>query len=68
MNGTIALRGDRCLVGLAFRGLEVGLQAVDALRVRAWLCDVDLGHVETLPVVDPACFEPQAATPKRASK
>ena len=57
VDGQISFRGDLCHVGAAFRGLELGIQVVDALRVRAWLCDVDLGLVETLPVVDPSCFE-----------
>ena len=56
-DGTIAFRGDPCRVGQAFRGLEVGVQIVDALHVRVWLHGVDLGLVETLPVVDPTCFE-----------
>jgi transposase InsO family protein len=56
-HGDISFRGDTCTVGLAFRGLELGIQVVDAMRVRVWLCDVDLGIVETLPVVDAACFE-----------
>jgi putative transposase len=56
-SGEISFRGDKCRVGHAFRGLELGIQVVDSLRVRAWLCDVDLGLVETLPAVTPACFE-----------
>jgi putative transposase len=67
-DGTIAFRGDSCRIGLAFRGLELGVQVVDALRVRVWLCDVDLGLVETLPAVDPACFESPSSTRSRACK
>jgi putative transposase len=60
--GTIAFRGDSCRIGDAFKGLEVGVQVVDALHIRVWLCAVDLGVLETVPVVDPACFE---AAPRR---
>ena len=44
-------------VGESFRGLEVGLKPVDALHVRAWYRDVDLGLLETLPDVAISCFD-----------
>jgi putative transposase len=59
-NGYVRFRHDDCVVGAAFRGLELGFEVLDALRVRAWLHDLDLGVVETLPAVDNACFEPTA--------
>jgi len=59
-NGRINIRGDECHVGQAFAHLTLGIESVDAMHVRAWLCDVDLGLVETLPVVDQACYEPSA--------
>ncbi len=65
-DGCIAFRGDQCFVGTAFRGLEVGIEVVDAMHVRAWLHDVDLGLVETVPAVEPACFD--AVARKRACK
>jgi putative transposase len=66
--GTFRFRNDDCFLGLPFRGLRVGIEVVDAMHVRAWLHDVDLGLVDTLPVVDDACFEAGLSTRKeRAS-
>jgi putative transposase len=56
--GLFTFRGDSCHAGHAFANLEVGVEPVDAFRVRVWLRDVDLGLVETLPTVDSACYEP----------
>jgi putative transposase len=56
-HGEVRFRRSGCSIGNAFVGLEIGLEVVDALRVRAWLHDVDLGLVETLPAVDDSCFE-----------
>jgi putative transposase len=61
--GNISFRGDQCLIGRAFAGLNVGVEVVDALRVRVWLRDVDLGLVETLPAVDASCYEPTRPRP-----
>jgi transposase InsO family protein len=61
-HAAFAFRGDRCRVGNAFIDLHVGLEVVDAMHVRAWLCDVDLGLVETLPAVDSDCYESTAFT------
>jgi transposase InsO family protein len=65
-SGTLRFRHDDCSVGLAFAGLELGLEVLDALRVRLWLHDLDLGIVETLPSVDSACFEHNA--PRKRSR
>jgi transposase InsO family protein len=55
--GMMYFRGDPCRVGQSFAGLELGIEVIDALRVRLWLHDVDLGSIETLPAVDDSCFE-----------
>ncbi|MGH7296296.1 MAG: integrase core domain-containing protein [Polyangiaceae bacterium] len=55
--GEFRFRNDRCFLGSSFRGLRVGLEVVDAMRVRAWLHELDLGLVDTLPVADDACFD-----------
>jgi transposase InsO family protein len=57
VRGYVRFRNDACLVGHAFAGLDIGLEVLDALRVRLWLHDLDLGIIETLPSVDDACFE-----------
>ena len=57
-NGMLSLRGDACRVGQPFAGLTLGIEIVDALRVRLWLHNVDLGILETLPGVDDGCFQP----------
>ena len=66
--GLFAFRRDKCRLGVPFTGLHVGVQVVDALHVRAWLHDVDLGLVETLPGVDDGCFDIVGPTRKRAKK
>jgi hypothetical protein len=58
LHGQITIRGDSCTVGQAFAHLNVGVEPIDAMTVRVWLCGVDLGLLETLPVVDPSCYEP----------
>ncbi len=63
--GYFRFRGDSCALGVPFAGLDVGIEVVDAMHVRAWLHELDLGLVETLPAVDPACFE---ATPTAAAR
>jgi len=65
-SGVLNFRGDPCRVGAPFGGLQVGIEVLDALRVRIWLHDVDLGIVETLPGVEDACFElPTVRRPRR---
>jgi putative transposase len=67
--GILHFRGDKCRVGAPFKGLRVGVEVIDALRVRLWLHDVDLGVIETLPAVDDACFEqPPLRRPRRSKK
>lgn len=56
-HGNARFRNDDCFIGVALRGLRVGIEVVDAMHVRAWLHELDLGLVDTLPVVDDACFE-----------
>lgn len=69
VRGEISFRGDKAYVGVAFQGLEIGVESVDAMHVRAWLHDVDLGLVETLPAVDKACFEAMSITrPRRTTR
>jgi putative transposase len=56
-HGCFYFGADACRVGLAFRGLTVGVQMLDRFRLRVWLRDVDLGLVEMVPLVHPDCFE-----------
>jgi putative transposase len=68
-NGMLRFRGDPCRVGHSLRGLLLGVEIVDALRVRLWLHDLDLGILETLPGVDDQCFElPIARRPRRTKE
>jgi putative transposase len=55
--GLLSFRGDRIPVGTPFRELQIGVEVVDAMHLRLWLHDVDLGLVETMPTVDDSCFE-----------
>jgi putative transposase len=67
-NGLCSFRHDTFALGRPFAGLEVGIEVLDALRVRAWLHELDLGIIETLPAVDPACFEPMVAGKRSRSR
>jgi len=48
-------------------GHEVGLEVLDAMRVRAWFRDVDLGVLETLPEGDVSCFDRVVASRRRGA-
>jgi transposase InsO family protein len=63
--GTLYFRGDGGRLGQAFAGHHVGIEILDAMRIRVWLHEVDLGVLETLPAVDEACFEPPAPRRRR---
>lgn len=54
--GRVAFRGDSIPVGTPFRELPIGVEVIDAMHVRLWLHDLDLGIVETMPTVDDSCF------------
>jgi putative transposase len=54
--GCLRFRGDSVAAGSPFRGLSLGIEIIDAVHVRLWLHDVDLGVLETMPAVDDACF------------
>lgn len=56
-DGQLHFRGDPCRVGQSLAGLWLGIEIVDALHLRLWLRDVDLGLLETLPAVDDTCFD-----------
>jgi putative transposase len=62
--GLFQFRKDGCYLGEAFAGLEVGIEVVDEFRVRAWLRDIDLGLVDTLPSADEAYFTVGRDPPK----
>jgi putative transposase len=55
--GEFSFGGDPCPLGMPFVGLHIGVERVDRFRVRAWLCAVDLGLVDTLPLVSKDYFE-----------
>jgi putative transposase len=59
--GRVRFRHDDCTVGLAFAGLDIGIEVIDAMHVRFWLHDLDLGAFETIPNVDRAVFEQRGA-------
>lgn len=58
--GVLYFRGDRCPVGAPFAGLQLAIQIIDALRVRLWLRDLDLGVIETTPGIEDSFFESTA--------
>ena len=56
-DGHLSFRSDRIFISEALAGHEVGVEELDAMHVRAWFRDVDLGVLETLPEVDVSCFD-----------
>jgi transposase InsO family protein len=64
-DGDMCFRSERLYVGQAFSGLDVGIEVVDALHIRAWFRDVDLGLIETIPQVADSCFEEAAPRHRR---
>jgi len=42
--GMLYFRGDGSRIGEPFTGLTLGIEVIDALRIRIWLHDVDLVH------------------------
>jgi putative transposase len=64
-DGDMCFRSERLYVGQALTGLEVGIEIVDALRIRVWFRDVDLGLIETTPQVADSWFENVAARHRR---
>lgn len=64
--GHVHFRRDQCSVGKPFAALEVGIEIIDAMRVRFWLHELDLGLFETIPAVENAYFEqPASRKPSR---
>ena len=56
-NGTFKLDEERYFLSTALRGHDVGVELVDALHVRAWFNEIDLGLVEIVPDVTPRTFD-----------
>jgi transposase InsO family protein len=63
--GSFCFRNDACYLAITFAGLDVGVEVVDAMNVRVWLRDIDLGLVETIPMVDDEVFATAPSNPKR---
>lgn len=61
--GVLYFRGDRCPVGAPFAGLQLAIQVIDALRLRLWLRDLDLGVIETTPGIEDSYFEATTVRP-----
>jgi transposase InsO family protein len=60
-DGGVTFRNDKLFIGEAFAGHDVALEVLDAMRIRAWFRDVDLGVLETVPDVDISCFDKATA-------
>lgn len=56
-DGDVGFRSDKVFISEALAGHEVGLEVIDAMHVRAWFRDLDLGVLETIPEVDISCFD-----------
>lgn len=56
-NGRFSFGETTYFVSQSLAGLDVGIEPMDATRVRAWFNKVDLGVVNIVPEVSDACFE-----------
>ena len=56
-NGAFKLGAERYFLSTALRGHNVGIELVDALHVRAWFNEIDLGLVEIVPDVTLRTFD-----------
>lgn len=64
-DGDVSFRKERVFIGESLAGHEVGIEVLDAMHVRAWFRDVDLGVIETVPDVDVSYFDVSARNGKR---
>ncbi len=55
-DGAVRINGQRCHLSLPLGGHTIGVEPVDALHVRVWFRDVDLGVVELAPDVGDDVF------------
>jgi len=55
-DGHLSFSGERHFVSAALAGYCVGLEVVDAMHVRAWFHDLDLGLLDIVALVDDAVF------------
>lgn len=55
-NGSFRLYGECYFLSTSLAGMLVGLESVDALHLRVWLYDIDLGVIEVVPEVRPTLY------------
>jgi putative transposase len=55
--GTFAWCGHGYNLGVPFAGMNVGIEHVDALHLRIWFRDIDLGLVDVVPAVNDRTYE-----------
>jgi putative transposase len=67
-DGSFSFRGERLHAGQSFARYELGLEVVDAMRLRVWFRDVDLGLIETTPDVPASCFDRVATGARRRAR
>ena len=63
-NGNFRLRGDAYFLSTALAGMLIGLEPIDAIHLRVWLRDLELGVTEVAPQVSPALYA-QPSTSRR---
>jgi transposase InsO family protein len=55
-NGAFRLRNEIYFLSRSLAGFKVGLEPIDALRVRAWLHDIELGVLEIEPRAEDTAY------------
>jgi hypothetical protein len=69
-DGHLHFAGERHYLSASLGGYCVGLEVLDAVRVRAWFQSIDLGLLDIVPLVTTACsFKPRTPRePKLAER
>jgi transposase InsO family protein len=60
-NGSLCLHSHQCFVSASLVGYYVGLQPIDALHLRVWFYELDLGTIEAAPTDLPIAVERMAS-------
>lgn len=65
-NGSFRLHGEAYFLSTSLAGMLVGLEPIDALHLRVWLYEVDLGVIEVAPQVRPTLYTQTLSTSRRS--
>jgi hypothetical protein len=66
--GVLRYRSVNYFLSVALARRDVGIEVVDAFRIRVWFCDCDLGTIDIEPEVDEALYENFRSFKKHVTK